>query len=166
MDLKVGDLVAFKKYEYMTGEERYGISEGNFPGIGTVSVVYDETNSFKIEEKPYVFSQKSIDYIIVKATTKKINVGDEVLVKATISSNHGNLLSIELIIFKEDVVKVLKHKNERFIVQEDYYSMYVTDSESMSWDKSKAKIYNSRNDANEEAADMHLNAWEVLPYGA
>lgn len=165
MKLKVGDLVAFKKYEYMTGEERYGINEGSFPGIGTVSAVHDETNSFKIEEKPYVFSQKSIDYTIVKATTEKINVGDEVLVKTTVSSTHDNLVWLSPLVFKDNVVKVLKRKEEHFIVQEDHYGMYVNGSEVLVANKDDAKIFNSRNDANEVAADMHLNAWEVIPYG-
>lgn len=165
MDLKIGDLVAFKKYEYMTGEERYGINESSFPGIGTVSAVYDETNSFKIEEKPYVFSQKSIDYIIVKAAKENIRVGDEVLMKATIRKISGNHISFSWVNNnKGDVVRVLKRKEEHFIVQEDHYGMYVNGSEVLVVNKDDAKIFDSRNEANEVAACMHLNAWEVIPY--
>lgn len=54
--------------------------------------------------------------------------------------------------------------NEHFIVQEDHYGMYVTDSKSLYLGQSKAKIYKSRNEANDEAAAMHLNAWDVIPY--
>lgn len=52
----------------------------------------------------------------------------------------------------------------RFIVKEDYYGMYVNGSGVLITDKRHAKIYNSRNAANEDAADMHLNAWDVIPY--
>lgn len=53
---------------------------------------------------------------------------------------------------------------KHFIVQEDNYGMYIETSQELVQDNSKAKIYNSRNEANEAAADMHLNAWEVIPY--
>lgn len=124
MDLKIGDLVTFKKYDDMADEVKMAIRKEHFPDFGKVSEVYDAINCFKIEEKIYVFSQESIDYIIAKGVT-----------------------------------------NEHFILQEDRYEMYVTDSKSLSLGKSKAKIYNSRNETNNEAADMHLNAWEVIPYG-
>lgn len=54
---------------------------------------------------------------------------------------------------------------KRFISQEDHYGMYIETSQELVRDKSKAKIFNSREEANEVAADMHLNAWEVIPYG-
>ena len=56
----------------------------------------------------------------------------------------------------------MNEEPERFILQEDHYGMYVNGSGVLITDKSHAKIYNSRNEANEEAADMHLNAWEVI----
>lgn len=66
-----------------------------------------------------------------------------------------------------DAVKILKRKEpEHFIVQDDNYGMYIIGEDTLSYDKSKAKIYNSRIEANEAAADMHLNTWEVIPYGA
>lgn len=164
MKLNVGDLVAFKKYEDMTDEVKSVISKEYFPEIGKVSAVYDSINCFGIEEAQYVFGQDSIDYIIIKGATCDINVGDEVLVKATISSNHGNLVSIEPIIFKEDVVKVLKHKNERFIVKEDYYGMYIGVAGELVGGKDTAQVFTSRYTANETAATMHLNAWEVIQY--
>lgn len=162
MKLKVGYLVAFKKYEDMTDEERSVISKDSFPEFGKVSEISNGNKWFYIEDDPYMFSQGSVDYIIVKGSTEKINVGDEVLVKATVSSTNGKLLWLEPIIFKEEVVKVLKRKEEHFIVQEDHYGMYVNGSGVLIANKRHAKVYTSRNSANEEAADMHLNAWEVI----
>ena len=64
-----------------------------------------------------------------------------------------------------DIAKILKIKTpERFIVQEDYYGMYISDKDTLSYDKSKAKIYTLRYTANEDAADMYLNAWDVVQY--
>jgi len=122
MDLRIGDLIAFKKYEDMDNELKSIISKESFPKFGKVSIVYDSINCFEIEEGQYVFDQELIDYIIKKST------------------------------------------NERFVLQEDHYGMYVIDSKSLSLDKIQAKVYNSRNEANEDAADMHLNAWDVIPY--
>lgn len=125
MELKIGDLVVFKKYDDMDGEAKMSIRKECFPDFGKVSEVYDAINCFKIEEEEsYTFSQESIDYIIAKGVT-----------------------------------------NDNFIIQEDHYEMYVTDSRSLSLEKSKAKVYKSRGEASEEAADMHLNAWDVIPYG-
>lgn len=117
MELKVGDLVDFKKYEDMTDEEHFGIKKKFFPNFGKVERI-DNNGYFRIEDSGYWF-----------------NIGS-----------------------------VYKKITERFILQEDYYQMYVIDSKSLTLDKSKAKVYSSRNEANDEAADMHLNAWEVIPY--
>lgn len=166
MKLKVGDLVAFKKYEDMTDEEQLGISEKNFPEFGKVSAVYKFANGmahFEIEDEPYMFSEGSVDYIIVKGATGKINVGDEVLVRATVLEVKGDNILVPWI-SKNDVVEVLNHKEERFIVQEDNYGMYVNGSEALVVNKDDAKIFDSRNEANEAANDMRLNDWEVIPY--
>ena len=164
MDLKVGDLVAFKKYEDMTDELKSVISKESFPEFGKVSTVYDAIDCFEIEGEPYAFNQESVDYIIVKAATDDISVGDEVLVKATVLEVKGENILIPWI-SKEDVVEVLEHKEEHFIVQEDHYGMYVNGSEVLVVNKDDAKIFNSRNEANETAVGMHLNAWDVIPYG-
>lgn len=162
MDLKVGDLVAFKKYEDMTVEEQSGISEKSFPEFGKVSEIYNSIG-FQIEGEPYAFNQGSVDYIIVKGATDDIRVGDKVLIKATIRKISGNHVSFSWVNNnKGDVVKVLKRKEEHFIVQEDHYGMYVNGSEVLVVNKDDAKIYNSRNEANEVAANMHLNSWEVI----
>ncbi|WP_300560810.1 hypothetical protein [Companilactobacillus sp.] len=55
---------------------------------------------------------------------------------------------------------------KRFIVQEDNYGMYVYRLGVLTSNKDDAKIFDSRNEANEDAADMHLNAWEVINYDA
>lgn len=104
----------------------------------------------------------------LKEQQEKINVGDEVLMKVTIRKINGNHVSVSWVNNnKGNIVKVLKRKEPEhflFIVKEDYYGMYIGTAQKLVGDKSKAKIYASRNTANEDAADMHLNAWEVTPY--
>ena len=51
-----------------------------------------------------------------------------------------------------------------FIVKEGRYDLYIGGSGDLVSDKDRAKIYSSRDEANEEAADMQLNAWDVIPY--
>ena len=65
-NLKVGDLVVFKKYEDVDDEEKSVISKNNFPKFGKVSGVYDTLSCFGIEGKPCIFKQEAIDYIIMK----------------------------------------------------------------------------------------------------
>ena len=161
--LKVGDLVAFKKYDDMTENERLGIRRCAFPEFGKVSEIHNKAKRFFIEGELVSFSTGTIDHIISSSNTDDIHAGDEVLIKATAEEVKGNYIWISRI-SKDEVVKVLKHKYERFVLQEDHYGMYVTDSMSLSLDKSKAKIYNSCNEANEEANDMRLSDWEVIPY--
>lgn len=168
MKLKVGDLVVFKKYDDMTENERFDIRRCVFPEFGKVSEVYkvlDDINRFEIKGEPYTFSTGSIDYVISGSDADDIHDGDEVLVKATVNSTHEKLVWLEPLAFKNDVVKVLKHKEEHFIVQENHYGMYVNGPEVLVVNKDDAKIYNSRDEANDEAAGLHLNAWNVIPYG-
>lgn len=163
MKLKVGDLVAFKKYDDMTENERLGISRCFFPKFGKVSEIADEVRHFFIEGEPYTFSTGSIEYII--SDTNDIHAGDEVLIKTTVGESIRDYVWASCSwISKDDVVGVLKRKEERFILQEDNYGMYVYGLGVLTSNKDDAKIYNSRNEANDEAADMHLNAWEVIPY--
>lgn len=64
-----------------------------------------------------------------------------------------------------DIAKMLNIKTpERFIVQEDHYGMYISGKNTLSYDKSKSKIYASRYTANDDAADMRLNSWDVIQY--
>jgi len=165
MDLKIGDLVAFKKYEDMTDELKSVIAKEYFPEFGKVSTVYDAIDCFEIEEEQYVFGQDLIDYVIAKAATDDIHVGDEVLIKATIRKISGNHVSFSWVNNnKGDVVKVLKRKEEYFFVQEDHYGMYIGVAGELVGSKDTAQIFTSRDEANDKAADMHLNAWEVIPY--
>ena len=168
MELKVGDSVVFKKYEYMTDEEQTGISKESFPKFGKVSEVYNTMKRFNIEGSPYVFNSGSVARIISDVDdvdVDSLKKGDEVLVKATIKDTFNEFAELIPLVKKTDVTKILKRKEpEHFIVQEDYYGMYVNGSGVLITDKRHAKIYNSRNEANEAAADMHLNAWEVTPY--
>lgn len=64
MNLKVGDLVAFKKYEDMTDEERAGISMNDFPEFGEVEKILRFTENIKIKGSSYIFPKQSIDHIM------------------------------------------------------------------------------------------------------
>ena len=66
----------------------------------------------------------------------------------------------------KSVERVIKSAEEPecFIVKEDRYDLYIGGSGDLVSDKDRAKIYESREDANEEAADMQLNAWDVVSY--
>lgn len=166
MKLKVGDVVEFKKYEDMNGKERYGIKKEFFPKFGEVEIIFNITGNIKIKGSPQIFNRNSIDYVISHNDVNKINDGDEVLIKATVNNVLGDSVWLNPVVFKDDVVKVLKRKEEHFIVQEDHYGMYVNGSEVLVVNKDDAKVFNSRDEANKVAADMHLNAWEVIPYDA
>lgn len=168
MKLKVGDIVEFKKYEDMTDEERFGICKDFFPSFGTIIKVFSNNNLLYIEGNKYTFSKRSVARVISAfddIDVNSLNPGDEVLMKVTIRKINGNHISFSWVNNnKGDVVKVLKHKEEHFIVKEDHYGMYVNGSGVLIADKRHAKVYNSRIEANEDAADMHLNAWDVIPY--
>lgn len=167
MKLEIGDAVEFKKYEDMTEDEVMHISEKSFPKYGKITEVVSD-DFFYIEGYGYLFNPKSVARVISDVDDVDINSlkpGDEVLVKAKIFEIEGDHIWVSWV-DKSDVVKVLKRKEpERFIVKEDYYGMYIGTARELVQDKSKAIIYTSRNTANEDAADMHLNAWDVIPYG-
>lgn len=168
MKLKVGDVVEFKKYEDMTDDERMMIDKDSFPSSGTVRKVFNNFDFFCIEGKLYAFNVKSIARVISDVDNIDINSlkpGDEVLAKVTVKKVINCFMQVNSSIDITDIVKILKRKGpERFIVKEDYYSMYIGVAQELVPDKDIAKIYTSRNTANEDAADMHLNVWEVLPY--
>lgn len=171
MKLKVGDIVEFKNYEDMSVDDTALITEDRFPEYGKVTEVNELDNEltlFNIGGSPYVFNSGSVARVISDVDDYDLGVirkGDEVLVKATIKEVFNGFVQINSSVDKTDVTKILKRKTpEHFIVQEDYYGMYVNGSGVLIADKRHAKIYNSRNEANDEAANMHLNAWEVIPY--
>lgn len=173
MKLKVGDIVEFKNYADMSVDDTALIMEDVFPESGKVTEVNELDNEltlFSIEGSPYVFNSGSVARIISDVDDvdiNNLNVGDEVLAKVTVKGIFADGIRISSQIKTSDVVKILKRKEpERFVVKEDYYGMYVNGSGVLITDKRHAKIYNSRNEANDEAADMHLNAWDVIPYDA
>jgi len=169
MKLEVGEVVEFKKYEDMNVDEIALISKEKFPKYGKVEEVY-HNRTFSIEESPYFYSAGSVARVISDVDDvdiNNLNVGDEVLAKVTVKGIFADGIRISSQIKTSDVVKILKRKEpENFIAKEDYYGMYIGTAQKLVGDKSKAKIYTSRNTANDEAADMHLNAWEVIPYDA
>lgn len=94
----------------------------------------------------------------------KLKVGDEVLMKVTIGEIRENHIWVSWV-DKSNVVKILKHKKpEHFIVQENHYGMYIGRGLELVSDKSKAKIYAVRDTADDDAVDMHLINWNVIPY--
>lgn len=173
MKLKVGDIVEFKNYADMSVDDTALIMEDVFPESGKVTEVNELDNEltlFSIEGSPYVFNSGSVARIISDVDDvdiNNLNVGDEVLAKVTVKGIFADGIRISSQIKTSDVVKILKRKEpELFVVKEDYYGMYVNGSEVLVVNKDDAKIFNSRNEANEVAADMHLNAWDVIPYDA
>lgn len=169
MKLKVGDIVEFKNYEDLDVDERVMIAKDFFPSYGEVKEInvngLDEF--FNIVGSQLIFSKESVAKVIDDVDINKLNKGDEVLVKATVKKIFNGFIQISSSVDKTDVVKILKCKEpEMFIVKEDYYGMYLGMERKLVSDKSKAKVYNSCYEANDEAANMHLNDWEVIPYGA
>jgi len=95
----------------------------------------------------------------------ELKTGDEVLAKVTVKKVFNTFLQIEPSVDKTDVVKVLKHKEqERFIVKENYYGMYIGVELKLVSNKDAAQVYASRDAAYQEATDMHLNEYDVIPY--
>lgn len=173
MKLKVGDIVEFKNYADMSVDDTALIMEDRFPESGKVTEVNELDNEltlFSIEGSPYVFNSGSVARVISDVYDIDINSlkpGDEVLVKSTIKDTFNEFIELIPLVEKSDIFKKIKRKEpEHFIVKEDYYGMYISVAQELVPDKDVAKIYTSRNTANEDAADMHLNAWEVLPYDA
>ena len=168
MKLKVGDIVEFKKYEDLGFEEVVLFSKDEFPKSGKVEkvIVHNEkVMYFLIEGIPYNFSVKSVARVISDVDINSLKPGDEVLVKATVKTVFDGFIRIKASVDKTDVTKILKRKEpEHFIVKEDYYGMYIGAARKLVSDNTEAKIYTSRITANEDAADMCLNAWDVIPY--
>lgn len=158
MDLNLGDIIEFKDYEEIGKHDLWFLGKWDFPKIAIVSEVYPD--SFKIEETGFYYSYGTIKRVLPKM---ELHEGDEVLVKAYVNQVKGKNLMVSWF-EKEDVVKVLKHKPEKFIVQEDHYGMYVSSPSTLTTNKKHAHIFNSREEANDDAAGLHLNTWEVLPY--
>ncbi len=173
MKLKVGDVVVFKNYADMSVYDTALLMEECFPESGKVTEVNELDNEltlFNIEGSPYNFNSGSVARLISDVNDYDLGVirkGDEVLVKATVKDTFNEFAELIPLVDKTDITKILKRKSpERFIVKEDHYGMYIGVARKLVSDKSTAKVYTSRNTANEDAADMHLNAWDVIPYDA
>lgn len=122
MELKVGDVIEFKKYENMTEFETVFIIKESFPRYGKIKGIQD-SGYFYIEDCGYVFNSESVAKIIKSA----------------------------------DV-------DDCFIVQENFYGLYIGGSGDLVSDKDRAKIYESRDKASDEAWAMCLSSWDVIPY--
>ena len=168
MELKVGDVVEFKKYEDLGVNETISVPEGEFPKYGKVAAfIVDNENVlyFSIEGSQYGFSERSVARIICDVDISSLNEGDEVLVKVTVKKVFDGFIKINSSVGRTDIVDILKHEEpECFIVKEDRYDLYIGATRDLVSDKDRAKIYESRDDANVDAADMQLNAWNVIPY--
>ena len=166
MELKVGDIVEFKKYEDMNDDEIFYIDRDFFPKSGKITEIKND-GLFTIEDYGYVFNPKSVARVISDVggvDIDSLNPGDEVLVKATIGEFRKNHIGVSWV-DKSDVVEILKRKEpEHFIVKEDHYGMYIGFARELVRDKSKAKLYASLDGANEAAVDMQLDDWDVIPY--
>lgn len=122
MELKVGDIIEFKKYENMTEFETVFIIKKSFPRYGKVKGVQD-SGYFYLEDCGYVFNPESVARIIESADT-----------------------------------------DDCFIIQENFYGLYIGGSGDLVSDKDRAKIYESRDTASNEASAMRLSSWDVVPY--
>ena len=166
MKLKVGDVIEFKKYEDMNDVERIMLGEDAFTSFGTVSKVINGLDVFSIEGESFYFSFESVARVISNADINELNIGDEVLVKSTVKTVFDGFIQINPLVDKEDITKILKRKEpEIFIVKENHYNMYIGAERGLVSDTDRAKFYKSRGAANKEANSMHLNAWNVIPYG-
>ena len=164
MKLKVGDTVEFKNYEDMTEDESMGISDESFPKYGKISEIEND-GFFFIEGYGYLFNHKTVARVISDVDINSLNPGDEVLMKVTIGEIKGDYIWVSWV-DKSDVVKVLKRKEpERFIVKENYYGMYIGVELKLVSNKDTAQVYASRAAAYQEATDMHLTEYDVIPYG-
>ena len=161
MKLKVGDVVEFKKYEDMSFDEIGYIGEEDFPKSGKIMRIKND-GFFTIEYCGYVFNPTSVVRVTRDVDINSLKPGDEVLVKTTVKKVFNGSLQINSSVDKTDVKKILKP--ERFIVQEHEYGMYIGTTRDLVSNKKAAQVYAGSDAAYQEATDMHLNAYDVIPY--
>lgn len=65
---------------------------------------------------------------------------------------------------KESVARIISDVDDCFIVQENFYGLYIGGSGDLVSDEDRAKIYASRDTASDEASTMCLSSWDVIPY--
>lgn len=168
MKLKVGDVVEFKKYEDTTDDERMMIDKNHFPLSGKVKEinVNDCDRCFCIAGSKLIFHKGSVARVISDGVDiNSLNSGDEVLAKVTVKKVFNGFIQINPSVDKTDVIDILKRKEpEHFIVQDNYYGMYIGRERELVRNNSKAKIYTSRDAADNDAVNMYLKSWNVIPY--
>ena len=170
MKLNIGDIVEFKKYEDISFKETLAVSKDKFPKFGKVKEVTarnEKVMYFTIEESPYDFNLGSVARVTRDVDINSLKPGDEVWVKTTVNVCYDDtvfLNPVERFAKKYNLKKVKHEEPECFIVKENRYDLYIGASRDLVSDKDRAKIYESCDDANEEAADMQINAWDVIPY--
>lgn len=165
MELKVGDVVEFKKYEDMTDDEIGYIGEEDFPKSGKIMRIKND-GFFTIEYCGYVFNPTSVVRVTRDVDINSLKPGDEVLVKTTVKKVFDGFIQINSSVGRIDITKILKRKEpEHFIVKEDYYGMYIGPMRELVCEKAQAKIYTSRDTAVKSAAKMlPYDTWEVIKY--
>jgi len=169
MKLKIGDVVEFKNWEYMEDNESKYFVGGFSPRSGKIAEIRNN-GSFLVEDRKHVFNQKSIARVISNeddVDISSLKPGDEVWVKTTVNVCYDDTVFInhvERFAKKYNLKKVKNEEPDCFIVKEDRYDLYIGATRDLVSSKDRAKIYESRDDANIDAADMQINAWEVIPY--
>ena len=170
MELKIGDIVEFKKYGDLDFDEKSLISKNELPESGKVKkVIMIGRNhiDFYIEGNLCCFSNKYVERVI--SDVDDFKNGEQIWVKAIVNVCYNDTVfinPIERFFNKDDVLKIVKRKEpEYFIVKEDYYGMCIGTELELVSDKSKAKVYTSRDTAVKDAAEMFpYDKWEVIPY--
>lgn len=78
MNLKVGDIVEFKKYEDMNWDETLAIPKNKFPKSGKVAKIIDSNEKvvyFYIEGNPCSFINKSVARVLEQFIIKENHYG-------------------------------------------------------------------------------------------
>jgi len=70
MELHVGDIVEFKKYEDMDTIEDALLAKASFPSKGIVEEVVESTGYFGVKNFPYYLEPNSIKNILPKKENK------------------------------------------------------------------------------------------------
>lgn len=169
MELKVGDVVVFKNYEDLSLEENLFVPKDKFPKFGKVESVAEPIGDvvyFTIEGSSYIFKTPSVARVIIDTNDVHYsNSSDEELINTVVKVVFDRFAQVESSIDKTEAAKILERQvPEHFIVKENYYGMYIGGGLELVSDKSKAKIYTLRDTADDDAADMRLDDYSVIPY--
>ena len=165
MELKVGDVVEFKNWEYMEDNESKYFVGGFSPRSGKIAEIKNN-GSFLVEDRKHVFNPKSISRVISNdVDVDSLKSGDEVMAKVTVKKVFDGFIQINSSVGRTDVIEILKRKEpERFIVKENYYGMYIGKALDLVSNIKAAQVYAGSDAAYQKATDMHLNEYDVIPY--